>query len=83
MTETRTAPFERSRRVYLLGIYLTSRDGRQLAGDVIARIDQRDYRIAHADAKAQLAATQATAKNLEAQIAAQHAQISASIPSNI
>ena len=47
-------------------------------GDVIARIDQRDYRIALADAEAQLAAAQATAKNLDAQIAAQRAQINAS-----
>jgi membrane fusion protein, multidrug efflux system len=47
-------------------------------GDIIARIDQRDYRIALADAEAQLAAAQATAKNLDAQIAAQRAQISAS-----
>ena len=47
-------------------------------GDVIARIDQRDYRIALADAEAQLAAAQATARNLDAQIAAQRSQISAS-----
>ncbi|CCJ06436.1 HlyD family secretion protein [Methylocystis sp. SC2] len=47
-------------------------------GDVIARIDQRDYRIALADAEAQLAAAQASAKNLDAQIAAQRAQIGAS-----
>lgn len=47
-------------------------------GDVIVRIDQRDYRIALADAEAQLAAAQATAKNLDAQIAAQRAQIGAS-----
>ena len=47
-------------------------------GDVIARIDQRDYRIALADAEAQLAAAQATAKNLDAQIAAQRSQIGAS-----
>ncbi|MGD9540475.1 HlyD family secretion protein [Methylocystis sp.] len=48
------------------------------AGDVIARIDQRDYRIALADAEAQLAVARATANNLDAQIAAQRAQISAS-----
>jgi membrane fusion protein (multidrug efflux system) len=47
-------------------------------GDVIVRIDQRDYRIALADDEAQLAAAQATAKNLDAQIAAQRAQIGAS-----
>lgn len=47
-------------------------------GDVIARIDQRDYRIALAEAEAQLAAARATAMNLEAQIAGQRAQISAS-----
>jgi membrane fusion protein (multidrug efflux system) len=47
-------------------------------GDVIARIDPRDYRIAIADAEAQLAAAQATVKDLDAQITAQRAQISAS-----
>ncbi|WP_292533230.1 HlyD family secretion protein [Methylocystis sp.] len=47
-------------------------------GDIIARIDQRDYQIALADAEAQLAAAQATARNLDAQIAAQRSQISAS-----
>lgn len=47
-------------------------------GQVIARIDPRDYQIAVADAQAQLAAAQATAKNLDAQIAAQRSRIGAS-----
>ncbi len=62
---------------YLTAVEVT--DNQHLSpGDVIARIDPRDYRIAIADAEAQLAAAQATAKNLDAQIAAQRAQISAS-----
>jgi membrane fusion protein (multidrug efflux system) len=47
-------------------------------GQVIARIDPRDYQIAVADAQAQLSAAQATAKNLDAQIAAQRSRIGAS-----
>jgi membrane fusion protein (multidrug efflux system) len=48
------------------------------AGGVIARIDDRDYRIALAQANAQVAAAQAAIKNNDAQIAVQQAQISAS-----
>jgi membrane fusion protein (multidrug efflux system) len=48
------------------------------AGDVIARIDDRDYRIALAQAQAQVAATQASIQNIDAQIDVQQAQISAS-----
>jgi membrane fusion protein (multidrug efflux system) len=39
------------------------------AGAVIARIDDRDYRIALEQASAQVAAAQATIKNIDAQIA--------------
>jgi membrane fusion protein, multidrug efflux system len=45
------------------------------AGDVIARIDDRDYRIALAQAEAQVAAAQASIENIDAQIAVQQAQI--------
>ncbi|MBV9288780.1 MAG: HlyD family secretion protein [Hyphomicrobiales bacterium] len=47
------------------------------AGDVIARIDDRDYRIALAQAQAQVAAAEAGVKNSDAQIAAQEAQVAA------
>jgi membrane fusion protein (multidrug efflux system) len=45
------------------------------AGDVIARIDQRDFRVALEQAKAQVASAQAGIKNIDAQISAQQAQI--------
>lgn len=62
---------------YLIAVEAT--DNQHVSpGDVLARIDRRDYRIALADAEAQLEAAQATAKNLDAQIAAQRAQIGAS-----
>ena len=48
------------------------------AGDVIARIDDRDYRTALAQAQAQVAAMQASIQNIDAQIDVQRAQISAS-----
>jgi membrane fusion protein (multidrug efflux system) len=48
------------------------------AGAVIARIDDRDYRIALAQASAQVAAAQASIQNIDAQIAVQQAQIIAS-----
>ena len=47
------------------------------AGGVIARIDDRTYRAALAQAEAQVAAAQASIENSDAQIAAQQAQISA------
>jgi membrane fusion protein, multidrug efflux system len=47
------------------------------AGDVIARIDDRDYRIALEQAEAQVAAAQASIENIEAQLAVQKAQINA------
>jgi len=48
------------------------------AGDVIARIDERDYRIALEQAQAQVATAQASIENAAAQIAVQQAQIAAS-----
>jgi membrane fusion protein, multidrug efflux system len=48
------------------------------AGDVIARIDDRDYRIALEQAQAQVANAQANIANIDAQISVQEAQISAS-----
>jgi membrane fusion protein (multidrug efflux system) len=47
------------------------------AGDVIARIDDRDYRIALEQAEAQVAAAQASIQNVDAQVDVQQAQISA------
>jgi membrane fusion protein (multidrug efflux system) len=47
------------------------------AGDVIARIDDRDYHIALEQAEAQVAAAQASIENIDAQIDVQQAQISA------
>jgi membrane fusion protein (multidrug efflux system) len=45
------------------------------AGDVIARIDDRDYRVALAQAQAQVAAAQASIETIDAQINVQQAQI--------
>ncbi len=47
------------------------------AGDVIARIDDRDYRIALDQAEAQVAAAQASIENIDAQLQVQQAQVSA------
>jgi membrane fusion protein (multidrug efflux system) len=47
------------------------------AGDVIARIDDRDYRVALAQAEAQVSAAQAGIANIDAQISVQQAQINA------
>ena len=47
-------------------------------GDVIARIDQRDYQVALAQAEAAVAAAQAGIANIDAQIEVQQAQITAS-----
>jgi membrane fusion protein (multidrug efflux system) len=47
------------------------------AGGVIARIDERDYRIALAQAQAQVASAEANIQNIDAQISVQQAQISA------
>jgi membrane fusion protein (multidrug efflux system) len=45
------------------------------AGDLLARIDERDYVIAVDQAKAQLAVAQANIDNIQAQIDSQHQQI--------
>ena len=47
-------------------------------GGVIAEIDQRDYRVALAQAEAQVAGGEAGIQNIDAQIATQDAQIAAS-----
>jgi len=47
------------------------------AGGVIARIDDRDYRIALDQAQAQVVAAQASIENIDAQLQVQQAQISA------
>ncbi|MGA7329619.1 MAG: HlyD family secretion protein [Rhodomicrobium sp.] len=47
-------------------------------GGVIARIDDRDYRVALEQANAQVSAAQASIKNFDAQIAVQQAQVNAS-----
>ena len=47
------------------------------AGDVIARIDDRDFRTALEQAQAQVAAAQASIENIDAQLDVQQAQISA------
>jgi membrane fusion protein, multidrug efflux system len=47
------------------------------AGDVIARIDERDYRTALEQARAQVAAAQASIENIDAQLDVQQSQISA------
>jgi membrane fusion protein (multidrug efflux system) len=48
------------------------------AGDVIARIDDRDYRVALAQAEAQVQAAQASIGNFDAQIDVQQAQVAQS-----
>ncbi len=62
---------------YVTAVLVTDNE-HVFAGEVIARIDPRDYRIALANAEAQLAAAQASIRNLDAQIAAQQAQTGAS-----
>lgn len=47
------------------------------AGDVIARIDDRDYKVALANAEAQVAAAKAGIENIDAQIDVQGAQVAA------
>ncbi|QIG95431.2 biotin/lipoyl-binding protein [Bradyrhizobium sp. 6(2017)] len=47
------------------------------AGDVIARLDDRDYLVALAQAEAQVAAAQASIENVDAQLDVQQAQIAA------
>jgi membrane fusion protein, multidrug efflux system len=47
------------------------------AGEVIARLDDRDYRVALAQAEAQVAAAEASVANIDAQLDVQQAQIAA------
>jgi membrane fusion protein, multidrug efflux system len=49
-----------------------------VAGKVIARIDDRDYRVALEQAQAQIAAAEASIENVDAQIKVQQAQLNAS-----
>jgi membrane fusion protein (multidrug efflux system) len=46
-------------------------------GDVIAQLDDRDYRVALDQAEAQVATAQANIQNIDAQIAVQQAQVTA------
>jgi membrane fusion protein (multidrug efflux system) len=61
---------------YLTAVPVTDNE-HVVAGQVIARIDDRDYRNALAEAKAQVAAARANIKNIDAQIVVQQAQIRA------
>jgi membrane fusion protein (multidrug efflux system) len=61
---------------YLTAVPVT--DNQHVAGgDVVARIDDRDYRIALEQAEAQVAAARASIENIDAQLDVQRAQISA------
>jgi membrane fusion protein, multidrug efflux system len=61
---------------YLTAVPVTDNE-HVAAGEVIARIDERDYRIALEQAEAQVAAAQASIENIDAQLNVQQAQISA------
>jgi membrane fusion protein, multidrug efflux system len=61
---------------YLTAVPVTDNE-HVAAGDVIARIDDRDYRNALAEAQAQVAAARANIENIDAQIVVQQAQIHA------
>jgi len=61
---------------YLTAVPVTDNE-HVAAGQVIAQIDQRDYRNALAVAKAQVAAAQASIETIDAQIVVQQAQINA------
>jgi membrane fusion protein, multidrug efflux system len=61
---------------YLTAVPVTDNE-HVVAGQVIARIDDRDYRNALAEAKAQVAAARANIENIDAQIVVQQAQIRA------
>jgi membrane fusion protein (multidrug efflux system) len=61
---------------YLTAVPVTDNE-HVAAGDVIARIDDRDYRIALEQAEAQVAAAGASIENIDAQLNVQQAQISA------
>jgi membrane fusion protein (multidrug efflux system) len=61
---------------YLTAVPVTDNEHVE-AGDVIARIDDRDYRVALAQAEAQVEAAQASIENIDAQLDVQQAQIAA------
>src|SRR5262245_66198317 len=61
---------------YITAVPVTDND-HVAAGDVIARIDDRDYRIALDQAEAQVAAAQASIENIDAQLQVHQAQIAA------
>src|SRR5215469_13063268 len=61
---------------YLTAVPVTDNE-HVVAGQVIARIDDRDYRNALAEAQAQVAAARANIENIDAQIVVQQAQIRA------
>jgi membrane fusion protein (multidrug efflux system) len=61
---------------YITAVPVTDND-HVAAGDMIARIDDRDYRIALDQAEAQVAAAQAGIENIDAQLQVQQAQITA------
>jgi membrane fusion protein (multidrug efflux system) len=61
---------------YLTAVPVTDNE-HVVAGQVIARIDDRDYRNALAEAQAQVAEARANIENLDAQIVVQQAQIHA------
>ena len=61
---------------YLTAVPVTDNE-HVAAGEVIARIDDRDYRIALEQAEAQVAAAGASIENIDAQLNVQQAQISA------
>jgi membrane fusion protein (multidrug efflux system) len=61
---------------YLTAVPVTDNE-HVAAGEVIARIDDRDYRIALEQAEAQVAAARASIENIDAQLNVQQAQISA------
>jgi len=61
---------------YLTAVPVTDNE-HVAAGQVIARIDDRDYRVALAQAEAQVAAAQASIENSDAQLEVQRAQIAA------
>jgi membrane fusion protein, multidrug efflux system len=61
---------------YVTGVPVTDNQ-HVTAGQVIARLDDRDYRVALAQAEAQVAAANASIENLDAQLDVQQAQIAA------
>ncbi|HEY2010471.1 MAG TPA: HlyD family secretion protein [Rhizomicrobium sp.] len=63
---------------YLIAVPVTDNQ-HVVAGQVIARIDDRDYRTALAQAEAQVAAAQTAITNIDAQIEVQKAQVTQTV----